>query len=270
MNEIQIFNNPEFGEIRMLTENDKTLFCAGDVAKSLGYSNPRKAIADHCPCVTKRDVGVQTGIKSDGTPAFQTLSMNFIPEGDVYRLIAHSKLPAAVKFEKWVFDEVLPTIRQTGGYLGSVDELSPEELMAKALIVAQKTIEMQKEKLIAVTAENEANRPKVLFADSVASSQTTILVGDMAKLLKQNGFDIGQNRLFKLLRENGYLISKKGSNYNMPTQRSMELGLFEIKETTITHSDGHIHISKTPKVTGKGQQYFISKFLGKQCMVEAS
>lgn len=129
--------------------------------------------------------------------------------------------------------------------------------------MAQRTIEAQKEKLTAAAAENEANRPKVLFAESVAASKTTILVSELAKLLKQNGCDMGQNRLFKWLRENGYLIRRKGNDYNMPTQRAMERGLFEIKETTITHSDGHINISKTPKVTGKGQQYFVDMFLGK-------
>lgn len=261
MNELKIFDNPEFGEIRTLAESNKTLFCATDVAKQLGYSNPHKAIADHCPSLTKREVGVQTGEKADGTPAFQIHAMNFIPEGDVYRLIAHSKLPAAVKFERWIFDEVLPSIRQTGGYIGNADNLSPEELMAKALLVAQRTIEAQKERLTAVTKENEANRSKVLFAESVTASKTTILVGELAKLLKQNGCDIGPKRLFTWMRENGYLIRRKGSDYNMPTQHAMELGLFEIKETTITHSDGHINISKTPNVTGKGQQYFVKTFL---------
>ncbi len=263
MNELQIFNNPQFGEIRTLTENGKTLFCGKDVAAALGYNEPHKAIARHCKGGTKRPIGVQTGTKADGSPATQQIEMLFIPEGDIYRLAARSELPGAEKFESWIFDEVLPTIRQTGGYIGNTDNLSPEELMAKALLVAQRTIEAQKEKLTAAAAENEANRPKVLFAESVAASKTTILVSELAKLLKQNGCDMGQNRLFKWLRENGYLIRRKGNDYNMPTQRAMERGLFEIKETTITHSDGHINISKTPKVTGKGQQYFADMFLGK-------
>ncbi len=254
MNELQIFNNPQFGEIRTLTENGKTLFCGKDVAAALGYKDTTNAMKQHCRGVVKRHLTDKLGRKQE---------TNFIPEGDIYRLAARSELPGAEKFESWIFDEVLPTIRQTGGYIGNADNLSPEELMAKALLVAQRTIEAQKEKLIAAAAENEANRPKVLFAESVAASKTTILVSELAKLLKQNGCDMGQNRLFKWLRENGYLIRRKGNDYNMPTQRAMERGLFEIKETTITHSDGHINISKTPKVTGKGQQYFVDMFLGK-------
>lgn len=254
MNELQIFNNPQFGEIRTLTENGKTLFCGKDVAAALGYKDTTNAMKQHCRGVVKRHLTDKLGRKQE---------TNFIPEGDIYRLAARSELPGAEKFESWIFDEVLPTIRQTGGYIGNADNLSPEELMAKALLVAQRTIEAQKEKLIAAAAENEANRPKVLFAESVAASKTTILVSELAKLLKQNGCDMGQNRLFKWLRENGYLIRRKGNDYNMPTQRAMERGLFEIKETTITHYDGHINISKTPKVTGKGQQYFVDMFLGK-------
>ena len=132
---------------------------------------------------------------------------------------------------------------------------SPEKVMARALRLADQKIQELSQQI-------SESRPKVLFADAVASAQSSILVGELAKLLKQNGVDIGQNRLFSWMRENGYLISRKGTNYNMPTQRAMELGLFSIKETTITHADGHIMISKTPKVTGKGQQFFVSKFLG--------
>lgn len=136
--------------------------------------------------------------------------------------------------------------------------MTPEELMAKALLVAQKTIEAQKEPLTFTQAENQAMRPKALFADAVATSKSAILVGEMAKLLKQNGVEIGQNRFFQWLRDNGYLIRRKGTDYNMPTQRSMELGLFKIKETSISHADGHVSVSRTPKVTGKGNSTLCS------------
>lgn len=132
---------------------------------------------------------------------------------------------------------------------------SPEKVMARALQIADR-------KIHALEAEREANRPKVLFADSVAASKTSILVGELAKLLKQNGVNIGQNRLFTWLREKGFLIRRKGTDFNMPTQKAMEMGLFEIKETSITHADGHTSVNKTPKVTGKGQQYFVNAFLG--------
>lgn len=134
---------------------------------------------------------------------------------------------------------------------------SPEKVMARALQIADR-------KIRALEEENEANRPKVLFADSVAASKTSILVGELAKLLKQNGVDIGQNRLFQWLRGNGYLIRRQGTDYNMPTQRAMDMGLFEIKETSITHADGHTSVNKTPKITGKGQQYFVNIFLGEK------
>ena len=180
--------------------------------------------------------------------------MAFVPEGDVYRLIVHSKLPSAERFEKWVMEDVLPAIRKTGGYIAGQETLTDAELMAKALEVAHRTLAVREKQI-------EAMQPKALFADAVSASKTSILVGELAKLLKQNGIEIGQQRLFKWLRENGYLIRKNGSSWNLPTQRSMEQGLFEIKETSITHSDGHISISKTVKVTGKGQVFFVNKFL---------
>ena len=161
-----------------------------------------------------------------------------------------SKLPGAKKFKRWVTAEVLPTIRKTGGYQLPKDYPSALRALADAT-----------EKLLAVETENEANRPKVLFADAVSTAKTSILVGELAKLLKQNGVDIGQNRLFGWLRENGFLIRRNGTDFNMPTQKSMDLGLFEIKETVVSHADGHTSVNKTPKVTGKGQQYFINRFL---------
>ena len=247
MNELKIFKNSEFGQVRTVTVNGKPHFIASDITKALGYSNSSKAISDHCRWVTKCYIPHP---QSKG----KSLEVNAIPEGDLYRLIAHSELPSAEKFEAWVFDEVIPSIRQNGGYIANQENLTPEQIVANALIVAQNIIK-QKDKLL------EEQKPKVLFADAVSASHTSILVGDLAKLLRQNGIDIGANRLFEWLRENGYLIKRKGTDWNMPTQYSMDLGLFEIKERTINNPDGSIKTTKTPKVTGKGQQYFINKFL---------
>lgn len=244
LNQLQIFNNPEFGQVRAIEKDGKTYFVGIDIARALGYSNPSKAVIQHCKGVTKLGIPSQGGVQET----------NCITEGDMYRLITHSELPSAEKFETWVFDEVLPSIRKNGGYIANQEKLTPEQIVANALIVAQNIIK-QKDKLL------EEQKPKVLFADAVSASHTSILVGDLAKLLRQNGIDIGANRLFEWLRENGYLIKRKGTDWNMPTQYSMDLGLFEIKERTINNPDGSIKTTKTPKVTGKGQQYFINKFL---------
>lgn len=239
MNELQIFNNDEFGQIRTIEIDGKPYFSAKDVAEALGYSNPRKAILDHCKGVTKRDT-----LTAGGQQA-----VNFIPEGDIYRLIVRSNLPSAERFEKWVFDEVIPRIRQTGGY--QLPQTYAEALRA----LADKA--EQNEKL---TARIEIMRPKEIFADAVAASKTSILIGELAKLITQNGYQIGQTRLFKWMRERGYLI-KDGSSKNMPMQRYVQQGLFEIKESNVQNPDGSVRITKTTKVTGKGQQYFINKFL---------
>lgn len=240
MNELQIFNNEEFGQVRTIEIDGKPYFSAKDVAEALGYSNPRKAILDHCKGVTKRDT-----LTAGGQQA-----VNFIPEGDIYRLIVRSNLPSAERFEKWVFDEVIPRIRQTGGY--QLPQTYAEALRA----LADKA--EQNEKL---AARIETMRPKEIFADAVAASKTSILVGELAKLITQNGYEIGQTRLFSWLRENGYLM-KYGESKNMPMQRYVQQGLFEIKESNVQNADGSVRITKTTKVTGKGQQYFINKFLG--------
>lgn len=187
--------------------------------------------------------------------------MSFISEGDLYRLITHSKLPSAEKFESWVFDEVLPSIRKHGGYINGQEQMTDEELLSKALIMAQSKIEEKNRVIGEQNHQIQRMKPKELFADAVAASRTSILIGDLAKMLRQNGVDIGQKRLFTWMRENGYLIKQKGASWNMPTQKAMDKGLFEIKETTITHADGHISISKTVKVTGSGQVHFINQFL---------
>lgn len=244
MNKLQIFENAEFGQIRTIEINGKPYFVAADVAKALGYTNPLKAIRDHCKGVNESFHPTNGGMQQ----------VKIIPEPDVYRLIIKSKLPGAERFEAWVMEEVLPFIRKNGGYIAGQETMSDAELMAKALLVAQRQIEERNRKI-------EAMQPKALFADAVATSKTSILIGDLAKLICQNGYQIGQKRLFEWMRQNGYLI-KCGESRNMPTQRFVEQGLFEVKESSVSNPDGSIRITKTTKVTGKGQIYFVNKFAG--------
>ena len=182
-----------------------------------------------------------------------------ISEPGLYRLVMKSRKPEAKEFQRWVTHEVLPQIRKTGGYIPTSESDSDEDIMARAVLVAQKTIERKNQQLQAKDTQIKMLEPKARFADAVAASDGTCLVGELAKMLRQNGMDIGQNRLFRLLQADGYL-GKSGSNRNVPTQRAMDLGLFRIKETTVTHADGHTTVSRTPKVTGKGQRYFIDRY----------
>jgi anti-repressor protein len=250
MNELQIFNNEEFGEIRTITKDDKTYFAGSDVAKALGYAIPHKAVQTHCKGVLKWNIPTSSGNQD----------VLFITEGDIYRLIMKSKLPSAEKFEKWVMEEVLPSIRKNGGYIAGQETLSDEELLSKALMVAQRKID-EKNNIIAMQDSRiQGMIPKEIFADAVSASHTSILIGDLAKLICQNGVQIGQKRLFEWLRENNFLI-KSGTSRNMPKQRYVEQGLFEVKESNIQNPDGSVRITKTTKVTGKGQVYFVNKFL---------
>ena len=246
MNDIKTFNNPEFGSIRTVEVDGKPYFVGKDVAEILGYSNPRDAINKR---VDEEDKGVA---KCDTLGGAQDLTV--INESGMYSLILSSKLPSAKRFKHWVTSEVLPSIHKSGGYIAGQEQMTDSELMAKALLVAQKQIDER-------NAQIESMRPKAIFADAVSASDTTILIGELAKLLRQNGVDIGQNRLFSWLRENGYLVKRKGTDYNQPTQKSADLGILTTKETIIAHSNGSTEIKKTVKVTGKGQQYFINKFL---------
>lgn len=183
---------------------------------------------------------------------------SYIPENIFYRLAMKAKNETAEKFQALVADEIIPSIRKTGGYIAGQESMSDSELMAKALLVAKRQID-------AKTAQIEEMTPKAVFADAVAASKTSILIGELAKILRQNGVeDMGQQRLFEWMRNNGFLIRRKATDRNMPTQRAIEQGLMEVKETTICHSDGHTSISKTPKVTGKGQIYFVNRLAGKQ------
>lgn len=245
MNQIKIFENPEFGKVRTVEIDGKPYLAGKDVAEALGYANPQKAIRDHTDI---EDRTVNESFTVNGTKAI------LINESGLYSLILSSKLESAKRFKHWVTSEVLPSIHKSGGYIAGQEQMSDSELMAKALLVAQKQIEER-------NAQIERMKPKEIFADAVSASQTTILIGELAKLIRQNGVDIGQNRLFSWLRENGYLVKRKGTDYNQPTQKSADLGILTTKETIIAHSNGSTEIKKTIKVTGKGQQYFINKFL---------
>ena len=246
MNEMKIFENPEFGTIRTLEVNGQTCFVGRDVAAALGFNNSRDAIATH---VFEEDKGVE---KIDTPGGAQ--KMTVINESGLYALVFGSRLESAKRFKQWVTSEVLPSIHHSGGYIYGQERMTDDELMAKALLVAQKQIADR-------NAQIERMRPKEIFADAVTASNSTILIGELAKLLRQNGVNIGQNRLFTWMRDNGYLIRRAGTDYNAPTQRSVDMGILAVKETVISHADGSTKITKTTKVTGKGQQYFINKFL---------
>ena len=253
-NEIEIFKNEEFGQIRTMLISNEPYFVGKDVAEILGYANPQKAIRTH---VDNEDKGVN---EMDTPGGKQEIIV--INESGLYSLMLSSKLPNAKKFKRWVTSEVLPSIRKHGAYM--TNETLEEALTSPDFLIKLATeLKKEKEQRQALEKEQKKNAPKVLFADAVSGSNTSILIGDFAKILKQNGVKIGQNKLFSWLRENNYLIKRRGSSYNMPTQKSMDLGLFEIKENTITKSDGDTLITMTAKLTGKGQTYFMNKFIKK-------
>lgn len=246
-NKLQLFNF-ENQRLRTVRINDEAYFVGKDLARILGYSNTRDALNRH---VESEDKGVA---KLDTLGGNQNVVI--VNESGMYSLILSSKLPNAKKFKHWVTSEVLPAIHKHGAYMTDEKALDVVHNKTGLADLLQQAADQLKQKDIQI----EEMKPKALFADAVATSKRAILVGELAKLLRQNGVKIGQNRLFKWMREHGYLM-KSGSSRNMPTQRSSEMGLFKIVETTITHSDGVITVNKTPKVTGKGQQYFINKFL---------
>lgn len=253
-NEIQRFDF-KGAALRTLTdEAGEPWFVAKDVCDVLGYTNASKAINDH--------VDQEDKLNNESLSSLGQRGGWLVNESGLYSLVLSSKLPAAKEFKRWVTHEVLPQIRRTGGYIPTSESDSDEDIMARAVLVAQKTIERKNQQLQAKDAQIKVLEPKARFADAVAASDGTCLVGELAKMLRQNGMDIGQNRLFRLLQADGYL-GKSGSNRNVPTQRAMDLGLFRIKETTVTHADGHTTVSRTPKVTGKGQRYFIDRYWGR-------
>ena len=251
MNDVKIFENPEFGRVRTVSVDNEPWFFAKDVcdALSVATNHVRESLdEDEVSNLRTTEIGPEFGGKAP----------LIVSEAGLYSLILKSRKPEAKAFQRWITHEVIPAIRKTGGY--QVPQ-SPAEQMARGILAAQKllaerdaTIAKQNEQIAVLT-------PKGIFADAVSVSKTDILIGDLAKLIKQNGHDIGQKRLFAWLREKGYLVKRKGLDWNMPTQRAMEMKLFRVKETVVTHSDGHTTVSKTPKVTGKGQVYFVNKFL---------
>lgn len=249
MNELQIFNSEEFGEIRTVTVSDGVWFVAKDVCEALKHTNTTVAMQ-----MLEEDERTKLSLGRAG-------ETNCINESGLYTLIIKSNLPKAKKFRKWVTSEVIPSIRKNGGYIAGQETLSDEELMAKALLVANNKIAERDKIIEQKQARIEQMKPKEIFADAVATSHTSILVGDLAKLICQNGYQIGAKRLFSWLRDNGYLIKRKGADWNMSTQKSMEMGLFEIKESTHINGSGCNVTTRTPKITGKAQVYFVNKFL---------
>lgn len=243
MNELQIFNNAMFGDVRIILQDNEPWFVAKDVCDCLEIKNTTDAL--------KRlddDERARFNLGRQG-------ETNVINEYGLYNLVLSSRKPEAKEFKRWITHEVLPSLRKYGTYSMDIPRTLPDALKAYA-----SEIEAHNQ----TKALLEEQKPKVIFADAVSASDTDILIGDLAKLLNQNGHNIGQNRLFERLRKEGYLISRKGNSYNTPTQKAMELGLFRIKETAITHADGRTTINKTPKVTGKGQLYFINRYEGMQ------
>lgn len=253
-NSIQRFDFKGAALRTLIDENGEPWFVAKDVCDVLGYTNASKAISDH--------VDSEDKLNNESLSSLGQRGGWLVNESGLYSLVLSSKLPTAKEFKRWVTHEVLPQIRKTGGYIPTSEADDDMTILAKAVMIGQRTMEAQKQKIAAQQSRIVELEPKARFADAVAASDGTCLVGELAKMLRQNGMDIGQNRLFRLLQADGYL-GKSGSNRNVPTQRAMELGLFRIKETTVTHADGHTTVSRTPKVTGKGQRYFIDRYWGR-------
>lgn len=256
--EIQPFEF-EANKVRALADGGEVMFVASDIAKILGYRDAANLARTLDPD--------ERGTREVSTPS-GTQNMTVLTESGLYHAIlnretAYVKEPEAQafvkRFQRWVTHEVLPQIRKTGGYIPTTDVDDDMTILAKAVMIGQRTMEEQKRRIRAQESHISELEPKARFADAVAASDGTCLVGELAKMLRQNGLDIGQNRLFEILRQDGYL-GKTGSNRNVPTQKAMDLGLFRIKETAITHSDGHVTVNRTTKVTGKGQTYFIDRY----------
>lgn len=252
MNNLKIFESEEFGSIRVAEINGEPWFVGKDVSESLGYSDLNKAIAMH--------VEEEDKVNDKSSSSLGQRGGWLINESGVYSLIFSSKLPSAKRFKHWVTSEVLPSIRKNGGYIAGQETLTDEELLSKALLVAQNKIRERDALIQKQAAVIEEQRPKTIFADAVSASKQSILIGELAKLICQNGVEIGQKRLFNWLRENGYLM--RTGKTNLPKQKYVEAGYFEIKERSIQNPDGSVRLTLTPLVTGKGQVYFVNRFLG--------
>ncbi|ETK29931.1 putative prophage antirepressor [Paenibacillus larvae subsp. larvae DSM 25719] len=247
MNQLQVFNFTG-KDVRVIMKDGHPWWVAKDVCGVLEIKNNRDALSR----MDEDEKGVVSIDTLGGAQQMQVLN-----ESGLYSLVLSSRKPESKKFKRWVTHEVLPAIRKTGMY--ATDELLDNPDL---LIQAATKLKEEREARRQLEAQVKSDKPKVLFADAVSASKTSILIGELAKILKQNGIQTGGKRLFEWMRANGYLIKRQGADYNMPTQRAMGMGLFEIKETSVTHSDGHVTINKTSKVTGKGQVYFINKFKG--------
>lgn len=253
--DLQLFSSERFGRLRATQIDCEVWFAATDVAKALGYRDANQITR----ALDDDEKRWSEGTLSECTHSH--LGIRLINESGLYRVLMRSQRPEAIPFQRWLAHEVVPEIRRNGGYIATGPEDSDADIMARALLIAQKTIDRKNELIALHEATIEDMKPKALFADAVADSDGTCLIGELAKMMCQNGLEIGQNRLFKLLQRDGYL-GKSGSNRNVPTQRSMDMKLFRIKETAVTHSDGRVTINRTPKVTGKGQAYFIGRYCG--------
>ena len=253
MNELKIFENAEFGKIRTVEVDGQPYFIGKDVAEALGYAKARNAIAAHVSQEDKKDALIQGDL--GGTQA-----MTIINESGLYSLILSSKLESAKRFKHWVTSEVLPSIRKHGAYM---TDATLEQALTNPNFLIQLATKLKEEQEARKKLEKkvEADKPHTILGRAITTANTSILVGDLAKLAKQNGVNTGAKRMFEWMRENGYLIKRKGTDWNLPTQRSMEMGLFEIKESVHVDGNGCNKITRTPKVTGKGQEYFINKFL---------
>lgn len=253
MNELKLFENPEFGSVRTIEINNEPWFVMKDVCSALGLTT--KHISDRLDEDEVNQIPLTDSIGREQL----TYIVN---EPGMYALVLRSDKPKAKDFKRWITHDVIPSIRKHGAYM-TADTIKKAMQSPDFIIQLATELKAEQEKNRQLESKIEADKPKTVFADAVSVSHTSILIGDLAKLIRQNGCEIGQKRLFQWMRDNGYLM-KSGSSYNMPTQYSMERGWFEIKETTVTHSDGHTTISKTPKVTGRGQIYFINLFVGKR------
>lgn len=254
-NEIQIFNNPSFGQVRVaMSDNNEPMFCLADVCKALELTNPAM---------------VKSRLKGDGLSTAEvidalgrTQNATFVSEANLYKCIFQSRASKAEQFQDWVCEDVLPSIRKTGGYIATKADDTPDTIMARAILIAKDTIDHLSQQIAEQSARIEADAPKVAFANAIIASKSSCLIGELAKLLTQNGYEIGQNQLFAWMRDNGYL-GTKGERRNIPNQRYVEQGLFELKKGVRSGSDGVMKTTITPKVTAKGQEYFINKFIGK-------
>lgn len=250
MNELQTFRNNMFGQVRATQRDGDVWFVAADVCKALEISNPTVAL-DRLDEDEKAKFNL--GLRGGDTGCVNRYGL--------FALVLGSRKKEARLFKRWITHEVLPAIQDNGGYIAGQERMTDAEIMAKAILVAQATIQQREERIKALEAKVEADAPKVLLAETLENSEQCILVGQLAKILRQNGVDTGQQRLFKRLRNDGYLCKVRGERYNMPTQRSMEQGLFEIKERTLHNSDGSTRITLTPLITGKGQRVLTNRYI---------